>query len=151
MAHRPKHEMQNHNTPVAVQSLNPVWLCNPMNCSMPDFPVLSHSVMSSSLQSMDCSPPGSSVHGDSPGKITERVAIPFSRGSSQPRDQTQFSCITSKFFTVWATGKIRSLISEDKISVFNEGPLKQLISHGQFFNSTPIPIFLALFEKMWDH
>ena len=32
---------------------------------------------------VDCSPPGSSVHGDSPGKILERVAMPSSRGSSQ--------------------------------------------------------------------
>ena len=35
---------------------------------------------------MDCSPPRSSVHGDSPGKILEWVAMPSSRGSSQPRD-----------------------------------------------------------------
>ena len=36
---------------------------------------------------MDCSPPGSSIHGDSPGKNTEVIAISFSRGSSWPRDQ----------------------------------------------------------------
>ena len=35
---------------------------------------------------MDCSPPGSSVHGALQGKILERVAIPFSRRSSRPRD-----------------------------------------------------------------
>ena len=35
--------------------------------------------------------------------ILEWVAMPFSRGSSQPRDQTQVSCITGKFFTSWAT------------------------------------------------
>ena len=35
---------------------------------------------------MDCSPPGSSVHGIIPARIQEWVAIPFSRGSSQPRD-----------------------------------------------------------------
>ena len=43
---------------------------------------------------MDCSPPGSSVHGILQAKIVEWVAIPSSRGSSQPRDQTQVSCIT---------------------------------------------------------
>ena len=37
---------------------------------------------------MDCSPPGSSVHGDSPGKILEWVEMPVSRGSSQPRSPT---------------------------------------------------------------
>ena len=35
---------------------------------------------------IDCSPPGSSVHGILQARILERIAIPFSRGSSQPRD-----------------------------------------------------------------
>ena len=39
----------------------------------------------------DCSPPGSSVHGILQARILQWVAIPFSRGSSQPRDQTQVS------------------------------------------------------------
>ena len=38
---------------------------------------------------MDCSPLGSSVHGILQAGILEWVAIPYSRGSSQPRDQTQ--------------------------------------------------------------
>ena len=38
---------------------------------------------------MDCSPPGSSVHGILQARILEWVAIPFSRGSSWPRDRTQ--------------------------------------------------------------
>ena len=41
----------------------------------------------------DCSPPGSSVHGILKARILEWVAIPSSRGSSQPRDRTQVSCI----------------------------------------------------------
>ena len=36
-------------------------------------------------------------------RILEWVAFPFFRGSSQPRDQTQVSCITDRFFTSWAT------------------------------------------------
>ena len=56
------------------------------------------SVMSSSLWS-----PGSSVHGILQARILEWVAIPFSRASSWPRDQTQVSCIAGRFFTVWAT------------------------------------------------
>ena len=36
---------------------------------------------------MNCSPPGSSVHGILQARILEWVAISFSRGSSQPRDQ----------------------------------------------------------------
>ena len=52
---------------------------------------------------MDCSPPGSSVLGILQVRILEWVAIPFSRGSSPPRDQTQVSCIAGRFFTVWAS------------------------------------------------
>ena len=55
---------------------------------------------------MDCSPPGSSVHGILQARTLEWVAMPFSRGSSQPRDQTHVSCIswiTGRFFTHWAT------------------------------------------------
>ena len=42
---------------------------------------------------MDCSPPGSSVHGISQAKILEWVAISISRGSSWPRDRTHVFCI----------------------------------------------------------
>ena len=49
---------------------------------------------------MDCSLPGSSVHGILQARILEWVTIPFSRGSSQLRDQTQVSCIAGRFFTV---------------------------------------------------
>ena len=52
---------------------------------------------------MDCSWPGSSVHGMLQARILGWVAIPFSRGSSWPRTQTQVSCIASGFFTIWAT------------------------------------------------
>ena len=51
---------------------------------------------------MDCSLPGSSVHGISQASIPEWVAISFSRGFSEPRDQTQVFCILGWFFTAWA-------------------------------------------------
>ena len=50
---------------------------------------------------MDCSPPGSSVHGISQEEYWEWVAMPFSWGSSQPRNQTQFSRNAGRFFNVW--------------------------------------------------
>ena len=53
-------------------------LCNPLHCSLP----------------------GSSVHGILQARILEWAAIPFFRVSSQLRDQTQFSCIAGRFFTV---------------------------------------------------
>ena len=43
------------------------------------------------------------VHGILQARILEWVAFPFSRGSSQPRDQTQVSCTASGFFTSQAT------------------------------------------------
>ena len=46
---------------------------------------------------MNYSPPGSSVHGILQARILEWVAVPFSRGSSQPRDQTLVSCIAGRF------------------------------------------------------
>ena len=52
---------------------------------------------------MDCIPPGSSVHEILQVRILEWVVIPFSRGSSRPRDQIYVSCIAGRFLTVWAT------------------------------------------------
>ena len=49
---------------------------------------------------MDHSLPDSSVHGISQERMLEWVAIPFSRGSSQPRDGTQVSRIASRLLTV---------------------------------------------------
>ena len=46
-----------------------------------------------------CDPMDYKVHGILQARILEWVAIPFSRGSSQPRNQTQVSCIAGGFFT----------------------------------------------------
>ena len=51
---------------------------------------------------MYCSPPGSSVHRILWARIPERVAMPSSRGSSCPSNQTQVFCVTGCFFTDWA-------------------------------------------------
>ena len=52
---------------------------------------------------MDCSSPGSSVHGILQARILEWVAISFSRGSSWPRDQTHIPCIGRQILSHWAT------------------------------------------------
>ena len=49
---------------------------------------------------MDCSLPGSSVHGILQARILEWVSMPFSRGSSRPRDQSQLSHVAGRFFTI---------------------------------------------------
>ena len=50
----------------------------------------------------DCSPPGCFIRGIL-WRILEWVAMPFSTGSSQPRDQTHLSGTAGRFFTIWAT------------------------------------------------
>ena len=49
---------------------------------------------------VDCSPPDSSVHGILQARMLEWVAIPFFRGSSQPRDGTWVSLTAGGFFTI---------------------------------------------------
>ena len=58
---------------------------------------------SSSVVSDSLWPHGHTVHGIHQARILEWVAIPFSRESSQPRDQTQVSHIAGRFFTSWIT------------------------------------------------
>ena len=54
---------------------------------------------------MDCSPPGSSIHGISQARILEWVAISFSRGFSWSRDRTHVPCMADRFFTSEPPGK----------------------------------------------
>ena len=68
-------------------------------CVQP-LPILAVHVCLLAQSPMDCSPPGSSSHGMLQARILEWVAMPSSRGSSQPRDRTQGSHITGGFFTV---------------------------------------------------
>ena len=56
-------------------------------------------------ETMGCTPPGSSVHGILQARILEWTAMTSSRESFQPRDRTQVSHTTGRFFTIWATRK----------------------------------------------
>jgi len=57
---------------------------------------------------MDCSLPGSSLHGILQARVLEWGAISFSRGSSRPRDQTRVSHIPGRGFNLWATREART-------------------------------------------
>ena len=57
---------------------------------------------------MDCSLPGSPVRKILQARLLEWVVIPFSRGSSRPRNQTDVSCIAGRSFTNWATREAQS-------------------------------------------
>ena len=52
---------------------------------------------------MDCSLPGSSIHGVFLARVLAWVAVAFSGGSSRPRDRTQVSHIAGRRVTLWAT------------------------------------------------
>ena len=60
------------------------WKCKSVSCS----------VVMTLFDAMNCSLPGSSVHGILQAKKLEWVPIPFSRGSSQPRDSTHISYVS---------------------------------------------------------
>ena len=62
---------------------------------------------------VDCSPPGSSVHGIFPARLQEWVAISSSRESSQPRDQARFhvSCTGKRILYQWATLSMLYLVA----------------------------------------
>ena len=74
---------------------------------------------------MDCSLPGSPVHGILQARILEWVAISFSRGSSWPRDQSSFPLChlgspNSFFGSVWSVNVF--LISRSHIILFLKSP-----------------------------
>ena len=63
------------------------------------------------------------VHGILQARILQWVAIPFSRGSSQPRDQTQVSHIVGGFFTSWATREDQEYLG---LGVSNLSPIQRI-------------------------
>ena len=75
---------------------------------------------------MDCSLPGSSVHGIFQARVLDWVAISFSRGSSRPRDRTWVSRIVGRRFTVWAT---REALKSNHLAMFANVPLKSIFPH----------------------
>ena len=71
-------------------------------------PHVSRSAVSNSLRPHGLEPTRLLCPWDSPGKNIGVVAIPFSRGFSWPRDQTQVSCIAGGFFIIWATREVQT-------------------------------------------
>ena len=59
-----------------------------------------------------CNPMGYTRRRILQARILEWVAFPFSRGSSQPRDGTQVSCFTGRYFTNWDTRDINFVFIE---------------------------------------
>ena len=103
---------------------------------------VTHSFVSNLRYPMDYT-----VHGILQPRILEWVAIPFSRGSSHPRNWTQVSCIAGGFFTSWATrnapwkksyDKPRQSIKKQKHHFANKGPYSQRYG------------FSSSYVRMWE-
>ena len=104
----------------------------------------------------DCSPPGSSVYGILQARILEWVAIPFSRGSSRPRNWIWVSCIAGRFFTMWAT---REVVKQEKPNCLEEGEPDNMLEsladcitiHSSVWLSFSFPVssFIFLLISHW--
>ena len=90
---------------------------------------------------VDCSLPGSSIHGIVQARILEWVAISFSRGSSQLGDWTRVSCIAGRHFNLWATREtlVLSLLQPKLMSLISAHYFHIYISF-----STPLQKYLRL-------
>jgi len=92
---------------------------------------------------MDCSLPGSSVHGIFQAIVLEWIAISFSSGSSQPRAWTLVSHIVDRRFTIWATNYQTNVF----IFYCNKAMLKTLQASLQQYMNWELPDVQAGFIK----
>ena len=98
-----------------------------------------------------CTLPGSSFHGICQARILAWVAISFSRGSSQPRDQTQVSCIAGKrFFTICATRKAFTSLCICYILICCD-PLYSKLQKGRDFCLILASVNSRDLEPCWKH
>ena len=87
---------------------------------------------------MDCSPPGSSVHGVPQVRMLEWVAISYSRGSSQTRDQPMSPALAGRFFTIEPPGSPHWAITLNKWWLEKSNVQRSLASESSPFISIGI-------------
>ena len=90
---------------------------------------------------MDCSPPGSYVHGILQARILKCVAMPFFRRSSQPRHQTHVSyssCIAGGFFTAEPPGKTLEGTYLNIIKAIYDKPAANIILNDEKLKAFPL-------------
>ena len=93
---------------------------------------------------MNCNPPGSSVHGILQARILKWVAIPFSRGSSWPSDQTQVSCTAGRFFIILKSESESEVAQScptlcDPWTVAHQAPPSIGFSRQEYWSGLPFP------------
>ena len=92
--------------------------------------------------------PDSSVHGIFQARILEWVAMPFSRGSSWPRDQIQVSHIVGKFFTIWATREAQYRI---KWSFSSLCTFSSILNTLLLLSGKSVLLFFIVIYYRWGH
>ena len=100
---------------------------------------------------MDCSLPGSSVHETFQARVLEWVAISFSRESSWPKDQTQVSSITDRYFFLWTTREDQNF-DEDSFIFFILLWLMLFVFFSKKYLLTPGPgryLLMSLSRTLW--
>ena len=86
------------------------------------------------------------VRGILKARILEWVAFPFSRGSSQPRNRTQVSCIAGRFFTRWITREAKFTPKNVMVTVWWS---TACLIHYRFLNLAK-PLHLGCSAHQWD-
>ena len=97
--------------------------------------------------SMGYSPPDSSIHGISQTRILERVAISFSRASSQPRDSTWVPHIAGGFFTAWATRQKKCLLENTQLFFPSPCSVSRLDGWSRSLAALSLPMCTPLFFR----
>ena len=112
-------------------------LCGPMDCSplgSSAYGIFQGRILVKvkviQLYPILCDPMDYAVHGILQARILEWIAFPFSRGSSQPRDQTHVSHIAGRFFTICATREALSRVLFPTLGIFpTQGSNPCLLCH----------------------
>ena len=88
---------------------------------------------------VDCSPPGSSVHGISQARVLEQVAISFSRGSSWLRNRTHMSCVGRWVLYCWATTEAQHSFGDAHFQQgFEAQSQSSAVTHCMFYAKMPL-------------
>ena len=105
--------------------------------------------MSNTCDPLDCSLPGSSIHGIFQARILEGVAISFSRRSSRPRDWTWVSHIVGRHFTIWATREVLDQLRQHIKKQRHYFANKVLSHQGYGFFSSHVWMWQLDYKESW--
>ena len=106
---------------------------------------------------LDCSPPGSSIHGTLQARILEWLAISSSRGSSRHRDRTHISCVSCIGRLIlyhWTTKEVQAMANWTRtaprpgMASLQDGEHTELAGHEKFYSNGAIRFLPA--SEWWS-